>query len=112
MQKALENSRWIDHIYPPNSHAQVSEFADLREAIKDTQLTNNMEDDIRWRWTESGEYTTKSAYEIQFQGTFFQAQNYANLEGQDGTKMQILRMDTNAQNNSDRKQLDEARMDG
>ena len=70
VQKALENNRWIDHIYPPNSHAEVSEFADLWEAIKDTQLINNMEDDIRWRWTESGEYTTKSAYEIQFQGTF------------------------------------------
>ena len=46
-QITLENNRWIDHIYPPNSHAQVSEFADLWEAIKDTQLTNNMEDDIR-----------------------------------------------------------------
>jgi len=45
-------------------------------------------------------------------GDLFQAQNYANLEGQDGTEMQILRMDTNAQKNSDRKQLDEARMDG
>jgi len=70
VQKALENSRWIDHIYPPNSHAEVSEFADLWEAIKDTQLIDNMEDNIRWRWTESGEYTTKSAYKIQFQGTF------------------------------------------
>jgi len=98
LQKAIENNRWIDHIYPPNSHVEVSEFVDLWEVIKDTKLINNVEDDIRWRWTESGEYTTKSASKIQFQGNeLFQTQNYANMEGQDGIEMQILRMDTNAQ---------------
>jgi len=33
-------------------------------------LEENTEDSIVWRWTEDGEYTTKSAYAIQFQGTF------------------------------------------
>jgi hypothetical protein len=28
----------------------------------------NMADEITWRWTANGEYTTKSAYRIQFQG--------------------------------------------
>ena len=69
MQKALENNIWIDHIYPPSSHEEVSEFVNLWEAIKDTQLIDNVEDDILW--TENGEYTTKSAYKIQFQGTLF-----------------------------------------
>jgi hypothetical protein len=70
VQKALENNIWIDHIYPPSSHEEVSEFVNLWEAIKDTQLIDNVEDDIRWRWTENGEYTTKSAYKIQFKGPF------------------------------------------
>jgi hypothetical protein len=43
----------------------------------DTQLSNEVEDDISWRWTENAEYTTKSAYKI----------NDANLEGQNRTKM-------------------------
>ena len=50
---------WIDHIYPPSSHEEVSEFVNLWEAIKDTQVIDNVEDDIRWRWIENGEYTTK-----------------------------------------------------
>jgi len=50
---------WIDHIYPPSSHEEISKFVNLWEAIKDTQLINNVEDDIRWRWIENGEYTTK-----------------------------------------------------
>jgi hypothetical protein len=32
------------------------------------------EDEIKWRWTESGEYTTKSAYCIQFEGSFSKIQ--------------------------------------
>lgn len=29
-----------------------------------------MEDAIRWRWTPDGEYSTKSAYNIQFEGIY------------------------------------------
>ena len=70
MQKALEKNRWIDHIFPPSSHEEVSDYVNLWKAIKDTQLSNEVEDDISWRWTENGEYTTKSAYKIKFEGAF------------------------------------------
>jgi hypothetical protein len=33
-------------------------------------LDPDREDTIVWRWTADGEYTTKSAYHIQFEGTF------------------------------------------
>jgi hypothetical protein len=33
-------------------------------------LVENREDTIYWHWTSDGEYTTKSAYNIQFQGAF------------------------------------------
>lgn len=35
-----------------------------------TTIGQDREDSIRWRWTRDGEYTSRSAYYIQFQGTF------------------------------------------
>ena len=70
VQKALHNNKWIDHIYPPSTQEEISDFVNLWEAIKDTSLDDQVEADIKWRWTPSGEYTTKSAYKIQFEGTF------------------------------------------
>jgi hypothetical protein len=40
------------------------------EAIRGISLDSFREDTIRWRWTKDGEYTTKSAYRIQFEGAF------------------------------------------
>jgi hypothetical protein len=42
----------------------------LWEAVSHTQLHEDSEDTIYWRWTEDAEYTTKSAYCVQFQGCF------------------------------------------
>jgi hypothetical protein len=70
VQKALANNKWIDHIYPPTTQAEINDFVHLWEAIKDIQLNPEVEDEIKWRWTENGEYTARSAYLIQFEGTF------------------------------------------
>ena len=35
-----------------------------------TTIGQDREDSIRWPWTADGEYTAKSAYNNQFQGTF------------------------------------------
>ena len=40
------------------------------KAINGITLSNTTEDDIRWRWMADGQYTAKSAYQIQFVGTF------------------------------------------
>lgn len=32
----------------------------------DTTLTQGVEDSIRWKWTPSGTYTAKLAYQMQF----------------------------------------------
>ena len=34
-------------------------------------LPSNMEDDIEWKLTENGQYSAKSAYELQFLGIIF-----------------------------------------
>jgi hypothetical protein len=38
------------------------------QAISENPQNDQNEDAISWRWTDNGEYTTKSAYRIQFLG--------------------------------------------
>jgi len=67
---ALKENCWIAHISPIITPQETKEYIALWEFVGHTQLQENMEDSIRWRWTMDGEYTAKSAYLIQFQGTF------------------------------------------
>lgn len=53
---------------------QMAEFVLLWELLQQVQLSSQ-QDIIRWRWTATGEYTAKSAYEAQLQGT------YSNMQG-------------------------------
>lgn len=51
-----------------NSVAEMVEFVGLWDSV--TQVTLSEEDDvISWRWTADGEYTSKSAYLAQFNGS-------------------------------------------
>ena len=71
VQAALKENRWIAHISSLITPQEIMEYlVALWEFVGHTQLQENMEDSIRWRWTTDGEYTAKSAYLIQFQGTF------------------------------------------
>jgi hypothetical protein len=70
VQKALQNNKWIAHIFPIQSHEELHEYVSLWTIVKQIQLVDGMEDSIVWRWTANGEYTTKSAYSIQFEGSF------------------------------------------
>lgn len=42
----------------------------LWEKVCVVNLQENCDDSIPWRWTNDGEYTTKSACQIQFEGAF------------------------------------------
>jgi len=70
VQKASENNSWVAHISPLVTTQEIREYVTLWEAVGQTQLHENMEYSIRWRWTVDGKYTAKSAYNIQFQETF------------------------------------------
>ena len=70
VQKALQDNKWIEHINPVFSPTELHEYVLLWNAVQQVQLDESREDSIVWRWTADGEYTTKSAYRIQFQGTF------------------------------------------
>ena len=70
VQKALQDNKWIEHINPVFSPTELHEYVLLWNDVQQVQLDESREDSIVWRWTADGEYTTKSAYRIQFQGTF------------------------------------------
>lgn len=70
VQMALQDNRWISHILPIQTAQEIQEYVILWEKVHGVTLQENNDDSIRWRWTDDGEYTTKSAYQIQFEGSF------------------------------------------
>jgi hypothetical protein len=48
---------------------EIAEWINLWEKLQNVQLTD-VPDSIRCRWTTDGVYTSKSAYAIQFRGSF------------------------------------------
>jgi hypothetical protein len=50
--------------FPPTSTEEVREFVNLWEAISAVQINYVIEDELKWRGTADGEYSTKRAYLI------------------------------------------------
>jgi len=57
VQAALKENHWIAHISPLITPQEIKEYVALWELVGHTQLQENMEDSIPWRWTTDGEYT-------------------------------------------------------
>jgi hypothetical protein len=68
--KATENNKWISHITPILTIAELNEFILLWEEITLVARVEDSEDEIKWKWTPDGQYTTQSAYQIQFRGQY------------------------------------------
>ena len=51
------------------SVSEMASFVQLWDMVQEVQL-NDEQDSIFWRWTSDGVYTTKSAYNAQFLGTY------------------------------------------
>jgi len=67
---ALHENRWIKHLLPLQTSQEIREYVALWEQVGNVQLQEGTEDTIRWRWTPDEEYTTKSAYQIQFKSSY------------------------------------------
>jgi hypothetical protein len=70
VHEALQQNRWIAHILLLQSSQEIHKFVKLWELLTGVHLVDNTEDTISWRWTTNGDYTTKSAYRIQFEGCY------------------------------------------
>jgi hypothetical protein len=68
VRKALQDDYWINQIYPLSLGEEIREYVALWEAIRLQSCNPEVEDEIRWRWTSDGQYSTRSAYRIQFKG--------------------------------------------
>ena len=68
--KALQNNNWVSHVCPLLTSEKIHEFVTLWQEIRLLPRDEGADDEIIWRWTTNGEYTTSSAYRIQFMGHF------------------------------------------
>jgi hypothetical protein len=68
LDSALPNSRWIRDICGPLTVSIILQYLDARQCIDHIQLQVEEPDRFVWRWTASGQYSSKSAYESMFVG--------------------------------------------
>jgi len=70
VEAALQQNTWIRDIGRSQglTLGHIQEYFTLWEMIHGTQLDENQEDRIKWKFTASGEYTEASAYKAQFLG--------------------------------------------
>jgi hypothetical protein len=68
--QALHNDEWIRKLADGAtiSMEHLSQFVQLWALIQNVHLTENVEDDIVWKLTANGQYSTASAYKLQFFG--------------------------------------------
>jgi hypothetical protein len=69
VKQALSNRNWFRGLQRISSTSQVQQFVRLWTLVQQVQLSEQ-HDEIRWRFTEGGKYSSKSAYSIQFAGSF------------------------------------------
>jgi hypothetical protein len=68
VQKALQGNKWISHISPITNEVEIQEYVLLWEEVHQVQLDGEREDNIVWRWTIDGEYSSKSAFAFSLKG--------------------------------------------
>ena len=66
----LDDSRWAKPFRVLLSQQQVQEFVVLWTRLGGINLSQGSEDTIAWRWTWDGLYSARSAYNIQFVGSY------------------------------------------
>ncbi|CAM0910655.1 unnamed protein product [Alopecurus aequalis] len=68
--RGLDDSRWARPFWVVLSQQQVREFVGLWTRLGGINLSQGLEDSIVWRWTGDGMYSARSAYNIQFAGSY------------------------------------------
>jgi hypothetical protein len=69
VKEDLINQRWTRGLWRMWIAEEMAEFVNLWGLLQDVQLSDHP-DSIRWKWTSNGLYSSKSAYTVQFQGSF------------------------------------------
>jgi hypothetical protein len=65
----VTNANWTRGLWRMSTVTEMVEFVELWDRVQQVQFTDNQYQ-MFWRWTANGEYTAKSAYNIQFSGSY------------------------------------------
>jgi hypothetical protein len=70
VSQAMDEDAWVEKtdLGRPFTMEHFSQYVELWSLIANVHLDQETEDDITWRLTLNGEYSSKSAYELQFLG--------------------------------------------
>lgn len=69
VKQQLENHSWTRGLWRMESAEEFVEFVRLWDLVQNVQL-NDQEDQITWKLTADGKYSAKSAYDVQFMGSY------------------------------------------
>ena len=69
VKEELHNQNWTRGLWRMQTVEEMASFVQLWDLVQSVQLSDQ-QDQITWRWTSDGIYTTKSAYNAQFLGSF------------------------------------------
>jgi hypothetical protein len=69
VEKELQNNKWIQGVRRISTRDELLQFIELWSLIRNVSLDSAVRDQIQRKWTPNVEYTTTSAYKIQFQGS-------------------------------------------
>lgn len=76
VREELDQFKCTHGLWRATTADEIYELIMLWDKVNSVQLTDQ-EDVMRWRWTNDGQYSAKSAYNIQFQGAFCPFNNLA-----------------------------------
>ena len=77
VRAALFNNAWINDLAHGDTTVLLAEFLALRRWLNEQNidLQTDGEEEIKWRLSADGNYSTSSAYQMQFQGTTMTSNN-------------------------------------
>ena len=69
VREEIGNQTWTRGLWRMSNASEIAEFVGLWDSVQSVVFTEET-DQITWKWTPNGQYTSKSAYDIQFAGSF------------------------------------------
>jgi len=71
VEQEMRNDAWISALRNKiTTTVQLQEFVALWIRLQDVSLQSEMQDTISWRWSSDEQYSPRSAYHIQFKGSY------------------------------------------
>ena len=69
IREEIENGTWTRDLWRMSTEEEMAQYILLWEVVQDVQFSE-VPDEISWKWTTNGLYSSKSAYEIQYVGSY------------------------------------------